>query len=111
MAGNVKSRSVPFAIVFSFLTLGIYSVYWFICLTNDLNKMTNIKTAGGVKALLFTILTGGLYMFYWFYMTGKKIESYDKSSSALVHLLLGVFGLGIVSFALAQGSVNRFAKE
>ena len=104
-----KKRSVGLAIVFSLLTFGIYGLYWFICLTNDSNKLSKIKTAGGVTAILFTIITCGIYSYYWFYMMGKKIEAFDNSSSGLVHLLLGFFGLGIISYALAQGAINRFA--
>ncbi|MBQ8685783.1 MAG: DUF4234 domain-containing protein [Clostridia bacterium] len=106
-----KKRSVGLAILFSIITCGIYGLYWFVCLTNDSNKLSRIKTAGGVKALLLTIVTLGIYQFYWFYMLGKKIEAYDNSSSGVVHLLLGLFGLGIISYAMAQSTVNRWVDE
>ncbi len=106
-----KKRSVGLAILFSIITCGIYGLYWFICLTNDSNKLSKIKTAGGVKAILLTLITCGIYQFYWFYMLGKKIESYDNSSSGVVHLLLGLFGLGIISYAMAQSTINRFVAE
>lgn len=106
-----KKRSVGLAILFTIITFGIYGLYWFICLTNDSNKLSRIKTAGGAKAILFTILTCGVYQFYWFYMLGKKIEAYDNSSSGVVHLLLSLFGLGIISYAMAQSTINRFADE
>lgn len=106
-----KKRSVALAIVFSILTCGIYGLYWFVCLTNDSNRMSNIKTAGGIKAIIFTVLTFGIYGYYWYYMLGKKIESYDHSSSGIVHLLLGFFGFGIVSYAIAQATINRWVEE
>lgn len=106
-----KKRSVGLAILFSIISLGIYAVYWFICLTNDSNKISRIKTAGGVKAIFLTIVTLGIYSFYWFYMLGKKIEAYDNSSSGVVHLLLGLFGLGVISYAMAQSTINRYVDE
>ncbi len=110
MEQDVKARSVGLAIVFSIITLGIYSIYWFICLTNDTNKISNIQTASGIKALFFTLITFGVYGIYWFYMIGKKIENYDNSSSGFIHLLLGLFGLGIISYAITQSTLNRFAQ-
>lgn len=106
-----KKRSVGLAILFSIITLGIYGLYWFICLTNDSNKISNIKTAGGVTAVFFTIITGGIYGLYWFYMMGKKLQAYDNSSSGALHLLLGLFGLGIISYAIAQSTINRYVDD
>ncbi len=108
MAQKSKERNVVLAIIFSIITGGIYWLYWFVCLTNDSNKLSNIKTASGGKALLFTILTCGIYGIYWYYMMGKKIEAYDNSSGSVVHLLLGLFGLGIISNAIAQSTINRW---
>lgn len=110
MEGIVTKRSVGLAILFSIITFGIYGIYWFICLTNDTNKISNIQTASGIKAVFLTLITFGVYGIYWFYMVGKKIENYDNSSSGIVHLFLGVFGLGIISYAITQSTLNRFAQ-
>ncbi len=106
-----KKRSIGLAILFSIITCGLYTLYWFVCLTNDSNKLSKIRTASGGKALLFSLITFGIYPFYWFYMMGKKIEAYDNSSTGLVHLLLGFFGLGIISYAMAQSTINRWVDE
>lgn len=111
MTANIKKRSIPLAILFSILTCGIYALYWYVCLTNDLNKISNIKTASGGKAILFNFLTLGIYGFYWFYMAGKKIEAYDNSSSGILHLVLSFVGLGIVSWAISQATLNRCATQ
>lgn len=108
--GNVKKRSVGLAILFTIITFGIYGIYWFICLTNDSNKISHIKTAGGGVAFLLTLVTFGIYGLYWYYKLGQKIKAYDGSSSGAVHLLLGLFGLGIISYALAQSALNKYAE-
>lgn len=109
MEKMAKKRSIFLAFFFSIITFGIYWLYWYVSLTNDLNKISKIKTAGGFKALVFTCLTCGIYSYYWYYMTGKKIKEYDNSSSGFLHLVLGFFGLGFISWIIAQKAVNRFA--
>lgn len=105
---TIKKRNVALAIVFSIITCGIYAIYWFVCLTNDTNRLSKYKTAGGVAAWFFSILTCGIYSFYWHYMIGKKIGDIEKdSSSGILYLVLSLFGLGIIAWALAQSALNR----
>lgn len=107
----VKRRNVVLCILFSILTVGIYGIYWYICLTNDTNKLSKYKTAGGFAALCFTVLTLGIYGFYWFYMLGKKAGDIDKdSSNGVLYLILSFIGLGFIAFILAQGTLNRAAE-
>lgn len=105
---TVKKRNVVLCILFSIITVGIYGIYWYICLTNDTNKLSKHKTAGGVAAILFTIITFGIYGFYWFYMLGKKVGDFDGGSSeGVLYLILSLFGLGFISLILAQSALNR----
>lgn len=107
-----KERNIFLAILFSILTLGIYLIYWFVCLTNDTNKLSKFKTASGCKAFLFNILSLGFYFFYWSYMLGKKIGDIEKDeSNGILYLVLSIFGLGIVVYGLAQSSLNRIARK
>ncbi len=109
---RLKERNIFLAILFSILTLGIYFIYWFVCLTNDTNKLSKYKTANGGMAFLFNLLTCGIYFFYWSYMLGKKIGDIEKDESgSILYLVLSIFGLGIVVYALAQSALNRIAKE
>lgn len=105
---TVKKRSIPLAFLFSILTCGIYALYWFVCLTNDTNRLSHYQTAGGVAAIFFNILTCGIYSFYWHYMLGKKVGDIEKdSSNGVLYLVLSLFGLGIIAWALAQAALNR----
>ncbi|MFQ7078384.1 MAG: DUF4234 domain-containing protein [Christensenellaceae bacterium] len=71
----MKKRNIALAIVFTIITFGIYGIYWFVCLTNDSNRMNSAEaTASGGMAVLFTIITFGIYSFYWAYKLGKKGE-------------------------------------
>ncbi len=104
----VKHRNIVLAVIFSIITLGIYGLYWFACLTNDTNKLSQYKTAGGVTAIVFTVLTLGIYGFYWNYMLGKKIDDIEKNSSnGILYLILSLVGVGFINYILAQNALNR----
>lgn len=36
----MKNRNIALCIIFSIITFGIYGIYWFICLTNEMNMAT-----------------------------------------------------------------------
>ncbi len=109
---RLEERNIFLAYLFSILTCGIYMIYWFVCLTNDTNKLSKFKTASGGLAFLFNILSFGIYSLYWSYMLGKKIGDIEKDESGgVLYLVLSIFGLGIVVYGLAQSSLNRIAKE
>lgn len=99
----MKKRNIVLAIIFSFITCGIYALYWFVCLTNDSNELAESdKTASGGLALLFSLLTLGIYTIYWAYKLGKKLDG-----SGVVNLILCLFGLAIIIYPLAQSKINE----
>ncbi|MBP3308516.1 MAG: DUF4234 domain-containing protein [Clostridia bacterium] len=105
----MKRRSVPLAILFTIITLGLYGLYWFVCLTNDTNSLAKSKTAGGVMALVFSVITLGLYSFYWIYMLGVKDgEISGNGSRGALYLVLCFFGLGfLLAPILTQNTLNN----
>ena len=107
---GIQKRSIVKAIILSLVTCGIYSIYWFITLTNEMNKASGRTgdTNGGM-AFVFSLLTCGIYEFYWAYKLGEKrdIVANEKGSSNIVYLVLMLFGLGIVVYALAQDALNK----
>lgn len=65
------NRNIVLCIIFSLITSGIYLLYWFIKLTDELNSCASTKTAGGGTALVYSLLTCGIYTFYWMYKIGR----------------------------------------
>lgn len=113
---TVPNRSIALAIVLSIITCGIYGIYWFIVMTDESNKVSNDNnTASGVLAFIFTIITCGIYGFYWYYKMGQKLyqagKLYNKEipDNGVLYLVLGLFGLGIISYALIQSDLNKFS--
>ena len=111
----IKERNIAVCILLSFITCGIYSIYWFICLTDEANAAANTPGTSGGTAFLLTLVTCGIYGIFWYYKQGEKIEEAKaqrgmvQGSSQVTYLLLGLFGLGIISYALMQDSLNRMA--
>ena len=107
-------RDMVIAIVLSFLTCGIYGIYWFITMTDDSNTLVDNKNASGATAFLYTLVTCGIYFIYWNYMMGKKMyeagRKYGKSidDNSVLYLLLSIFGLSLVNYYLIQNDLNMF---
>lgn len=113
----VKNRSVALYIILSIVTCGIFALYWFVCLADDTNTLSgNQGTSGGV-ALLLSIVTCGIYGLYWVYKLGESLDTVDAANGkqqknrAIIFLVLNLLGLGIVTFALAQSSINEYASD
>lgn len=114
---NIQRREIAIAIILSIVTCGIYSIYWFITMTDESNKLSDENQTSGGMAFLFTLLTCGIYALYWYYKMGKKMYEagikYNKqiSDNAIIYLILSIFGFGIVSYCLIQNDLNKFANE
>ena len=111
MAANIKPRSIVTAIILSIVTCGIYGIYWFVCLTNELNILSghDQDTSGGMCFLL-GLVTCGIYTYYWAYKMGEKrdeLAGNPGGSSGILYLVLMLLGVGIVDYALIQDTINK----
>ena len=111
----VQQRNIALCIVLSIVTCGIYGIYWFICLSNDANTVSRTNGTSGGTAFLLSLVTCGIYGFYWMFKQGEKLDAaktakgMPSSNSGIIYLVLAIFGLGIISFALMQDSINKLA--
>ncbi len=112
----IEQKNIAVCILLSIVTCGIYGIYWFICVTNDINQLSNDVngTSGGV-AFLLTLVTCNIYGIYWAYKQGDKIDFCKRNrgipsgNTGVLYLILTVFGLSIVAMALMQDEVNKLA--
>lgn len=113
---GVQIRSIATCIILSIITCGIYAIIWFINLTDDTNRLSQepSPTTGGT-AFLLSIITCGIYSLYWAYKQGERLERIRASrglapgSLPVLYLVLSVFGLNIVAYALMQNEINTLA--
>ena len=111
-------RNIAVAIILSIVTCGIYAIVWLVNIANDLNEAAEVPgaTSGGMVVLL-TIVTFGIYGIYWCYKAGQYVNTAESrrgiptdSSASVIYLVLSIFGLGIVVYALAQNELNKIAE-
>lgn len=105
----MKQRNILLALLFSILTCGIYTIYWFVKITNDSNTLApKHATMGGVAAFFVGIFTFGIYDLYWAYRLGEKEgEMLNTSGSGVLYLILALFTLGIVPMCIGQNAINK----
>lgn len=110
----VTSRNIAVAIILSIVTCGIYFYYWMYCLTEDVNTLSGDTSAtSGGMVILLSIVTCGIYAWYWMYKQGERLDTaktsrgMPSSNSGIIYLLLSIFGLGIISYALMQNEINK----
>lgn len=110
----VQQKNIALCIILSLVTCGIYSIYWFVTLTDDTNTISGESGTTGIMAFVLTLVTCGIYGLYWAYKCGEKIDKAHQdrgeaaSNGGILYLVLYIFG-GIIAYALIQNEVNKFA--
>ena len=114
----IKERDLVTSIILSIVTCGIYSIIWFINLTDDAKTAANdTKMQSGGIAFLLTLVTCGIYGIYWAYQMGKLINQarinrgMPEDDKSVLYLVLQLLGLGIVDYALMQNDLNQMATQ
>lgn len=112
----VEKKNIALCIVLSIVTCGIYTWYWLFSLAEDVNAVSgDTERLSGGLVLLFTLLTCGIFGWYWLYKSGDTLDQMKlergnpKGYLGILYLLLGVFGLGVVAYALMQSELNEYA--
>ena len=116
MSRQIKQKSIATCIVFSILTCGIYGLYWLAQMADDVNFITGKQNAtSGGMVVLFSIITCNIYWLIWTYQAGDALDAVRGQNNVpsgnlgILYLLLSIFGLGIVTYALLQSEINKYA--
>jgi hypothetical protein len=121
----IKTRSMAACIIFSFITLGIYSLYWIHTLVKDMNTICDgdgKKTGGLLKCLLLGLITLGIYNWVWLFMLGDRLQdnapryglTFKESGTAvLLWTLLGSYIIvgPFISLHIVIKNINALAGE
>ncbi len=116
----MKKRSIASLIILTIVTCGIYSLYWFVVTTDDIEDALGSKSDGscpnGGICLLLSILTCGIYSLYWYYKEAQRLQILSdergirSNTEGWIYILLCLFGLELVSMAIMQDQLNRIAE-
>ena len=107
-----QPKNVGLCIVLTIVTCGIYGIYWYYCLHEDMQAVCgNPMNVGGGMVILLTIVTCGIYGLYWCYQMGRALDAArgtPQGSLGILYLILSILGLNIVAWALMQNELNQF---
>lgn len=107
---NIEKRSIVTCILLSIVTCGIYQIYWIVKLGKEAVSVKDPNDSGLTEILCMLFLP-----FLGDYLAGKKLYEgasamgIQISDNSIVYLVLGLFGLGIVSISLIQNDLNKIA--
>ena len=114
----MKERNIVTAIIFTIITCGIYGIYWFVVMTDDVKYAAkDDKIASGGLAFLYTLLTCGIYGIYWAYKMGELVAKAQEDrgltvkNNAVLYLILQLLGLGIIDYVLIQNDLNEIVNK
>ena len=114
---TIQNKNIATCILLTIVTCGIYGIIWFISMVDSVNTVCNDDKSNqsGATVFLLSIVTCGIYLLIWFYQAGVRMKTagdnygMNISDNSLLYLLLSIFGLGIVSYALLQSDLNKFS--
>lgn len=119
-------RSLVKYILFTFITCGIYGIYFIYKLIIDVNIICagdGEETAGLLKFIFFSLITCGIYGWVWYYKLGNRLQNnapryglsfQENGTTILLWMILGsfLFGVGpLVAMYFIIRNVNLLAVE
>ena len=114
---TIPKRNIGLYVVLTFITCGLFGLYWFCTLNDDTNQVSgHTEAMGGVAALLLSIVTCGIYSLFWMYNMGTRIDEVKMrrgmpcGNTGTLYLILALVGFGWVSEILLQGELNKLAE-
>ena len=108
----MQKRSVLAVVLLTLVTCGIYQLYWYYVMAEDLNAKDSTKPelTNFVLAILLGVITCGIYLLYWLFRFYEKADAVLGKSNLIIYFILSLFGFEIVSTALLQNDVNQFVE-
>lgn len=110
-AGVGTDRNIVVCIILTFITCGIYGLYWMYMLNKEINELAGEKEyTDGVLVIVFCIITCGIYGFFWNFKMGEQVDKINGNPDGnynIIFLILSIFELAIVNHAIMQDTINK----
>lgn len=107
---EIKSRNIVVCVILTIVTCGIYGIYWLVCLAHDAVSIKDPTDGATLEIVLMLFLP-----FLGFYLTERKFaagcaeKGFPHNDNAVLYLILGLLGLGIVNYCMMQNDLNKLA--
>lgn len=107
---KITNRSIATCIILSFVTCGIYAIYWGFKLAKEAVSLTNGSDDGMLESLLMIFFCPvGLFLTEKKFAEGCAAQGVAHEDRSIIYLVMSLFGLGLVAFAMMQNDLNKFA--
>lgn len=104
----LTKRNIVTLILLSVFTCGIYSLYWMVVTTDELNQaLPTEKSTSGGTSLILSIITCGIYGIYWQYCICRKMDELNGTTDWYVPFLFYILLSPIISNAVLQDRINK----
>ena len=100
---NIKKRNPALVLIFSFLTLGIYAIYWSVKTKNE------IKSLGADIPTAFLIVIPLANLYFWYKYADGFANYVKRDDKTILYFLLGLF-LPPIAVIVYQVELNKLAK-
>ena len=78
---QIEKRDVTLSIILTFITCGLYGLYWMYKLTEEIHALSGKpRTPDGGTVVLYTILTCSFYFYYWLYKISGELVDLRRES-------------------------------
>ncbi len=112
---GIKKQNIALAVFLSIITCGIYNIYWIYTLMKNVHELEHNEKSCVGELLCFMFVP--FYSLYWWLKRGNIVNDEFKkigrkaTSSGVLLLILGIFGLSIVSEIIMQLDFNSLSEE
>lgn len=110
----MKKRNIALCILFSIITINLYTLYWIVQITENTNAMARPqKRVSGGTVLLLEIITLGIYGYFWSWRIGT-LHSNVREERGLpgkecgVLYLICMFLFPLLSLSFMQHEINQY---
>jgi len=114
----IARRNLALYVILSLVTFGIWGLVWFFQIGGDIARLRGDGKPSALIDLLLAIVTCGIWGIILGYTWGDKLNEGLRNSGRptnenlpILTLILGIFGLQLVSFALWQVELNKAAAK
>lgn len=116
----VKEKSIALNVVLTFVTCGLYGLYWLYTIAKDLNDLCasqhQEKGPDPFLVVILSIVTCGIYHIYYMWKAGKMVSSLTKngqhlSDDSIILMVLAILQLSLVSYCILQSNINGLTKN
>ncbi|HHU84859.1 MAG TPA: DUF4234 domain-containing protein [Clostridiales bacterium] len=109
---TITKRSIVTSIILTFITFGFYGIYWGIKLADESVKVKDPNDSGFVEKILMVFVPfAGCYLAERKLSEGCEARGIRHADNSILYLVLGLFGYGLISWALMQNDLNQLAEN